>query len=511
MSVFNCHEVVTCYYISILLTEQLCCCERHHGKGYFVSIFRTLHRSILILFAVVVVSIVTLVHFSITKIVAEQSRAQQASMSPAIDLVVDQLIKPLHIAETLSKSRELIDIMNVTSTEEFDESKAFDMLDRLEDEFGLVFFIASEPKRKQYNSDGSIIELVEGEVNWYFKYKDSPRNAVADIGKWEDTHFYIDLKIYDDEGQFLGFFGVGKALNSFLTVFESYKLEHGYDFIFVNDSDDIMLSSDPNLIAAFSEFKNLSDLPWFQDLNDEIRLAKNLNNQLVRVNNFDYLVAEIHIGQFDWTLYLLSPLDARQTEISRGFVASVVTLLVVIFALFLLIYNILYFFRKDMQSSNLQFFPPRLPDRISIEDDYNAILEKESDVAVIIVDIDNFTHINDTYGRNVGDEILDSFSAFLSTKLRSNDVLGRWSSEEFIILLAETGPHEAFDIAQKLRHGVSQLDPPAAHQDIKLTASFGISYTATPRPMSEVTANADDALYQAKRDGTDLVRMQLIE
>lgn len=479
--------------------------------GDFVSIFRTLHRSILILFAVVVVSIVTLVHFSITKIVAEQSRAQQASMSPAIDLVIDELIKPLHIAETLSKSRELIDIMDIDNHNEIDESAVFAMLTRLEKEFGMVFFIASEPKRMQYNSDGERIELLEEEINWYFKYKDSARNAVADIGKWEDTHFYIDLKIYDDEGRFLGFFGVGKALNSFLSVFQSYKLEHGYDFIFVDDSDDIMLSSDPSLIAAFSKFKSLSDLPWFQNLNDDIRQSKNLNNQLVTVESLDYLIAEIHIGQFDWTLYLLSPLNARQTAISRGFVVSVVILLVIIFALFLLIYNILYYFRKGMHSNNLQLFPVRLPDRIGIERHYNKILDKQHDVAVIIVGIDNFTQINDTCGRNVGDEILDIFTEYLSTTLRRSDVLGRWSSEEFIILLTDIGPHEAFDIAQKLRHGISQLDPPVSKPTVKLTASFGISYTSTPKPMHEVTANADDALYQARRDGTDLVRMQLFE
>ena len=476
-----------------------------------MSIFRTLHRSILVLFAVVVVSIVTLVHFSITKIVAEQSRAQQESMSPAINLIVEQLIMPLHIAETLSKSRELIDMMSIDPSDEFDETEVYGMLERLEKEFGLIFFIASESKRKQFNSDGSKIDLIEGEVNWYFKYKDSPRNAVADIGKWEDTHFYIDLKIFDDEGKFLGFFGVGKALNSFITVFESYKLEHGYDFIFVNDSDDIMLSSDPSLIAAFSEFKNLSDLPWYQGLSDEIKLSKNLNNQLVRKDNLDFLIAEIHLGQFDWTLYLLSPLNARQTEISRGFIASVVSLLVVIFALFLLIYNILYYFRKDMQSNNVNFFPARLPDRISIEEKYNELLDQKHEVAVIIVDIDNFTHINDTYGRNTGDDILESFTAYLNVKLRSKDILGRWSSEEFIILMPDTGPHEAYDIAQKLRHGVDQIEPPTSHQNIKLTASFGVSYTATPRPMNEVTANADDALYQAKRDGNNLVRMQLVE
>ncbi|MBT0586283.1 sensor domain-containing diguanylate cyclase [Alteromonas oceanisediminis] len=476
-----------------------------------MSIFRTLHRSILVLFAVVVISIVTLVHFSISKIVAEQSRAQQASMSPAIDLIIDQLIQPLHIAETLSKSRELVDLMDVTENDPLVPEDAFRMLKRLENEFGMIFFIASEVNRQQYNSDGSTIDLIEGEVNWYFKYRDAERNAVADIGKWEDTHFYIDLKIYNNDGKFLGFFGVGKALRSFLTVFDSYKREHGYDFIFVDDNDNITLSSDSTLIAEYSEFKTLEDLLWYQRLEPEIKQEKTLNNQLVSIEGNDFLIAEIDLEQFDWTLYLLSPLDARQTEISRGFIASVVTLLVIIFVLFLLIYNILYYFRQDMQTNTLQYAPSRLPDRIVIEEKFNNLIDARHTVAVIIIDIDNFTSINDTYGRNVGDQVLDSFTAYLGHQIRSKDILGRWSSEEFIILLPDTGPHEAFDMAQDIRQGIEEISPPAAHPNIRLTASFGVSYTATPRAMSEVTANADDALYQAKREGSNLVRMQLID
>ncbi|WP_100657886.1 diguanylate cyclase [Alteromonas flava] len=476
-----------------------------------MSIFRTLHRSILVLFAVVIFAIVTLVHFSISKIVAEQSRAQQASMSPAIDLVVDQLIKPLHIAETLSKSRELIELMDIAEGESIDKTKALAMLKRLESEFDMIFFIASEPQRKQINSDGSELALIEGEVSWYFKYKDGPRDAVADIGKWEDTHFYIDLKIFNDDGKFLGFFGVGKALNSFISVFDNYKREHGYDFIFVDTNDDIMLSSDPSLLAENSQFKNLTQLPWYVSLDDEVKANKKLNNLLVTVAEKDHLIAEIELGQFDWTLYLLSPLNARQTEISRGFVASVVTLLVVIFALFLVIYNILYYFRKDMHGSRLQITPARLPDRLAIEEKYNELIDKKHAVAVIIIDIDNFTSINDTFGRNVGDEILESFTGFIVSRVRERDIVGRWSSEEFIILLPDTGPHEAFDIAQSLRQGVGDIQPPNSHKGLVLSASFGVSYTAVPRPMNEITANADDALYQAKRDGNNVVRMQLAE
>ena len=476
-----------------------------------MSIFRTLHRSILVLFSVVVISIVTLVHFSISKIVAEQSRAQQASMSPAIDLVADQLLKPLHIAETLSKSRELIELMDIPDNGEIDKTQALNMLTRLEQEFGMIFFIASEQQRLQIDSAGTEIALIEGEVSWYFKYRDGDLDAVADIGKWEDTHFYIDLKIYDDDGRFLGFFGVGKALGVFLNVFDSYKREHGYDFVFVDTQDDIMLSSDPALIAEYSQFKNLADLPWYDALSDGVKASKSLNNRLVRIKGQDYLIADIELGQFDWTMYLLSPLTARQTEISRGFIVSVVTLLVVIFALFLIIYNMLYYFRRDMQRDHLNYHQNRLPDRLNVEEKYNELMEKDRSLSVVIIDIDNFNTINDTYGRNIGDDVIERFGSFLTSQVRDSDIVGRWSSAEFILLLPDTGPHEAYDIAQQLRHGVTQIQPTERYPNLLLTATFGISYTAITRSMNEVSSYADDALYQAKRDGSNVVRMQLID
>jgi len=77
--------------------------------------------------------------------------------------------------------------------------------------------------------------------------------------------------------------------------------------------------------------------------------------------------------------------------------------------------------------------------------------------------------------------------------------------------LPHTGPHVAFDIAQNLRHGIATLSPLQELPEIVITASIGISYTASPRAMHEVTAHAEDALYQAKRDGSNLVRMQLID
>ena len=153
----------------------------------------------------------------------------------------------------------------------------------------------------------------------------------------------------------------------------------------------------------------------------------------------------------------------------------------------------------------------RLPEKDSLQLIYKSLLAEHSSLSVVVVNVDEMTTIVDAHGRNTGDDILDKVAIYLSEKLRDQDVLGRWSSDEFIIFLPQTGPHVALELAQNLRHGVATLPPLTEYPDIQITASFGISYTASVRPLQEVTAHAEDALYQAKRDGSNLVRMQLID
>ncbi|GAB5385371.1 MAG: sensor domain-containing diguanylate cyclase [Aliiglaciecola sp.] len=471
-----------------------------------MNAFRTLHRSILILFAVVVISIVTLVHFTASKIVAEQSRAQQQSISPAISLIVDQLLKPLHVSQTLVEAKELQELV---LSDEIDEAAMFAMLKRIEQEFGMGFFIASEVSRTQYNSNGTKLALEEGKVDWYFRYKNWEQDAIADIGQWEDPHFYIDLKIYNDKQEFMGFFGISKSLDSFVGIFDEYKKEHGYDFIFVDQDNNIALSSDPELIVDKTTFTTLESLDWYQGLDLEKLPGGSLNNALVRVDGKDALIAEVKVDPFGWTMYLLTPLQARQTEISRSFVVSVVTLLVIIFALFLLIYHLLYYFKQDMQK-NFQTDPlTRLPNRNKVELRYAEMLDQKKSVGVVLIDIDHFKAVNDTHGHNAGDTVLRQISAMLQGQLRDGDVVGRWGGEEFVLLLPDTTPEQSFEVAQKLRESMANMTASTGSISLQITASFGVSHTETVRPLTEILGYADDALYQAKRDGRNMVKMQL--
>lgn len=475
--------------------------------GLPVNIFRTLHRSILMLFAVVMISIVTLVHLSVSKIVAEQSRAQQRSYSPALQLVVEQLMRPLHISQTLAKSKEL---KNLMSNPVGNEAQIFATLKRLNQEFSLNFFIASEISRTQYDSQGKTIELIEGKVDWYFRYKDKPENAMADIGQWQNPQFYIDLKIYDDEDNFLGVFGVGKSLKAFTYVFNEYKKTYGYDFIFVDQNKDITLTSDPELLIQGVTFKNLADLPWFQSLKPQ-QQQDSLNNLLLQINGQQALIAEFNIQPFDWTLYIITPLQFRQTEISRGFIISVVSLLIVIFGLFLLIYNLLYYFKKDIQKIKQIDILTELANRSNVTLKFEELMYDKKSVSLVLIDLDNFMPINETHGRKAGDIVLRQVAQMLQRDIREKDILGRWSGAEFILLMPDTGPHEAVELCQELCKKLAAMTITTGTTSIQITGSFGVSFTASPRNMSEVISVADDALFSAKRDGRNMVRMQLIE
>lgn len=473
-----------------------------------MSIFRTLHRSLLALFVIVVVGIIALAHYSISKTVAEQSRAQQQSISPALSLIVDELMQPLHVAQTLSKARELQSLMGAQS---IDEEAVATSLQRLHKEFGMYFFIASEKSRRQYDSDGEIIELLPEQVEWYFQFKRDPREAIADIGKWEDPHFYIDIKIYSDDGEFLGFFGTGQNLDHFLTLFAQYKQRYGYDFVFVDENQVVTLSSDPALVAAHAKYVNLQELDWFQQLDERSKQLSSLNNLLINFDGQDYLIAEVSIAPFDWTMYLLSPLQARQTAISNAFLLSVLTLLLVIFALFFVIYHLLFYFKRDAQEGFASDPLLRLANRNKLQVKFADYQYQKRPVAVIMIDMDNFKTVNDTHGYKAGDQVLRQVIRMLMLEIRDEDSIGRWGGERFILMLPDYTPQAAETFAEKLRSRLASMTLNTGSTPIQVTASFGVSFTDRECSLTMVSVQAEMALKQAKADGRNKVVLKLLD
>jgi len=124
-------------------------------------------------------------------------------------------------------------------------------------------------------------------------------------------------------------------------------------------------------------------------------------------------------------------------------------------------------------------------------------------VGVILGDLDHFKAINDTYGHQVGDAVLQLVSATLAEGLRSYDLLGRYGGEEFLIILPGAGLEGTYEIADRLRKAVA--DVRISLDDRQVTISMGIACSLAPCDGGEVMRAADSALYAAKSGGRNRV------
>ncbi|WP_052311598.1 MULTISPECIES: GGDEF domain-containing protein [unclassified Actinoplanes] len=128
-------------------------------------------------------------------------------------------------------------------------------------------------------------------------------------------------------------------------------------------------------------------------------------------------------------------------------------------------------------------------------------------VSIVLVDLDHFKSVNDTYGHEAGDAVLIQSTVRFNAVLRSTDVLIRWGGEEFLAVLPGMDGHEAAEVGERLRRVLSDrpLQLPSG-QRIGATASFGIaSVTTATFPPEAVLQAADEALYAAKTAGRNRV------
>lgn len=132
----------------------------------------------------------------------------------------------------------------------------------------------------------------------------------------------------------------------------------------------------------------------------------------------------------------------------------------------------------------------------------------ERELAVVMLDVDHFKHINDNHGHFAGDQVLAALAHHTHRLLRTTDVIGRWGGEEFVILMPETPLAGAATFAERLREELAALPVANNGEPLRFTVSAGV--TARGEDDEDVTSmlqRADVALYAAKNAGRDCIHV----
>lgn len=159
---------------------------------------------------------------------------------------------------------------------------------------------------------------------------------------------------------------------------------------------------------------------------------------------------------------------------------------------------------------NRRYFEERLSEEFARSRRYKAPL------SLMMLDIDHFKRLNDTYGHPFGDEVLRAVAHRTRSSLREVDVLARYGGEELVALLPQTGPQDARVVCERVRERIASLEleylgPDGQRTPVRCTASLGVASLPSPTLASaqELVGAADACLYAAKAAGRNCVRQHL--
>ena len=137
--------------------------------------------------------------------------------------------------------------------------------------------------------------------------------------------------------------------------------------------------------------------------------------------------------------------------------------------------------------------------------------QRKLNYSIIILDLDHFKSINDRYGHSIGDDTLKCVSACLTAAIPSHDLVARYGGEEFIIALQNANLQTTLKIAERCRLEIEKLQIPLENQScLHITASFGVAISSAEICLEQTIRYADDALYSAKQQGRNQVKIHHI-
>lgn len=140
----------------------------------------------------------------------------------------------------------------------------------------------------------------------------------------------------------------------------------------------------------------------------------------------------------------------------------------------------------------------------TLQEEFNRSKRYKTEFSVILIDIDFFKKVNDTFGHQIGDDVLKESAQVLKNSIRLTDVLGRWGGEEFLIISPQTNLEGAVKIAEHINNAI-KLYKFKTYPN-KVTMSIGVaSYFEDMSKIEEIVLNADKSLYKAKENGRDRV------
>lgn len=370
-------------------------------------------------------------------------------------------------------------------------------------------FFVSERTRRYYHPSGQLktVRRDDAQDAWYFRFKSHIEpyeiNIDHDTAQPDQLSVFINYKVYDYQGNFIGATGVGLSTAMVRQLIDSYQRRYNREVFFVDRLGRLTLHNSRQGVAG-----TLHDDPELGLYATRILTSPSSHFSYTAGHDTVYVNSRL-IPEFDWYLIVRERLDPSEDKIFQTLIMNLVGATLITLIVLALTWATIGRFQRRLEEmaltdkltglANRQMLDRVLPRQLA------QAQRRQEPLSCIIADLDGFKQINDRFGHPTGDRLLHAVAALLSARVRAADLVCRWGGDEFLFLLPACDHDQAARFAEQLRQSVAAHRLEYGPQQIGVSLSLGIAELQPGESAEQLIARTDQALLAAKQRGRNQV------
>ncbi|VVN20755.1 hypothetical protein PS647_04341 [Pseudomonas fluorescens] len=371
-------------------------------------------------------------------------------------------------------------------------------------------FFVSNTSLTYYHAKGVLkqVKATEPRDAWYFRVRDMKDpyeiNVDPDLANKDNLTFFINYKVYDYNSRFIGAAGVGLTVDAVIKLIDKYQQRYQRSVYFVDNFGRLVLTGAEGGPQGAHIGQKLSELDSMKDLVS--RLPKpHSGSYEYSVQGQGHFLNVRFIPELNWYLFVDKREDSALGEIRQSLYLNLLICLLVTLIVLALLNRVIKRYQDKIQAQAILDSLTELPNRrgfdlLAAQAMHEARREPKP-LTALLLDLDHFKALNDTYGHLAGDQVLIGFARDLESCLRHSDIVCRWGGEEFIVLLKDTDGKTGLMIAEKIRQHVEEQRYAYNSKALHVTVSIGLTTQQPDDTLHSLLSRADHAMYRAKQTG----------
>ncbi|MBD3267321.1 diguanylate cyclase [bacterium] len=425
--------------------------------------------------------------------------------------IQQDLMRPIDISSLMANDTFVKDWM-LEGESDVDRIKKY--LLEIQQQYNFVsVFLVSDKTYRYYHYEGihKTISRSDAHDVWYFDFLESgkPYDLDVDTDEAADNNLtiFINHRLNDYDGNLLGVIGVGLSMNRVGKLLAEHQGDYQRDIYMTDPNGVIQVHSNLDKILQANVFENKA-LEAF---------AQSIKTSFKEVGVFEYDEEGVHIilsvryiPEIHWYLFVEQNETATLAHIRLNLIRNLIfgfIISCVIIGITILTVN--YFQRRLEVMATSDALTGSYNRRMFVEQaqaEFRRSQRYNKPLTVLMLDIDFFKKVNDTYGHMAGDKVLKAFAHGCESSLRDTDLFGRMGGEEFAAVLVETDLEQAYTVAQRVLSDIANMKIVFDDYTISITVSIGMTKLEADDPSFDaLISRSDEALYKAKQNGRNRI------